>query len=82
MRLTHQQQQWFDGDGGPALQWAMQFNESLGNFYDAECLLPVASAHFGPDTRMAGAAGHELLQTLVSAEAQIRVPGNLVECGA
>jgi hypothetical protein len=31
--LTRKQQQWLDGDGGPALQWAMHFNESLGNFY-------------------------------------------------
>ena len=80
MLLTRQQQQWLDGEGGPALQWAMQFNESLGNFYDAARLVPVSSAHFAPDTRMAGDAGQTLLQTLVADGARIRVPGYLDPC--
>ena len=80
MLLTRQQQQWLDGEGGPALQWAMQFNESLGNFYDAAWLVPVSSAHFAPDTRMAGDAGQTLPQTLVADGARIRVPGYLDPC--
>jgi hypothetical protein len=80
MHLTGQQRRWLDGEGGSALQWAMQFNESLGQFYDAERLLPVGSAHFAPDTRMAGAAGLALLETLASDGARIRVPGYLDPC--
>jgi predicted aconitase len=73
MLLTRQQQQWLDGEGGPALQWAMHFNESPDNFYCAPQLLPVSSAHFAPDTRMAGSAGQTLLGTLVADGARIRV---------
>lgn len=80
MLLNRQQLQWLDGEGGPALQWAMNFNESLGNFYDAQHLLPVSSAHFAPDTRMAGTAGQSLLETLVGDGARIRVPGYLDPC--
>ena len=80
MRLSKQQQRWLDGESGPALQWAMRFNKELGEFYDAECLLPIGSAHFAPDTRMAGSAGRELLDTLVADAARIRVPGYLDPC--
>lgn len=80
MHLTGQQRRWLDGESGAALQWAMQFNESLGHFYDAEGLLPVASAHFAPDTRMAGTAGLRLLETLANDHARIRVPGYLDPC--
>ena len=80
MQLTREQRQWLDGEGGPALQWAMQFNESLGHFYDAECMLPVGSAHFAPDTRMAGEAGMALLERLVADSARVAVPAYLDPC--
>ena len=64
MRLTDEQQAMLQGDAGPALEWAMQFNYSLGCFFDAEHMLPIASAHFAPDTRIGGAAGQRLLEEM------------------
>ena len=58
----------------------MQFNRDLGEFFDAAEMLPVASAHFAPDTRMAGAAGRKLLQNLVDDAARVRVPSWLDPC--
>ena len=80
MQLTAQQQSWLDGDAGPARQWAMQFNHALGCFFDAERMVPVASAHFAPDTRMGGAAALRLLESMVEADARVVVPAYLDPC--
>ena len=80
MNLTDQEQRWLDGENGPSLQWAMNFNVSLGQFFDAPDLVPVSSAHFGPDTRMGGDPALALLERLVSEKASIRVPGYLDPC--
>ena len=80
MRLSEEQRRWRDGEGGPALQWAMEFNRALGEFFDAAEMVPVASAHFAPDTRLAGAAGRELLVRLVGEGARARVPATLDPC--
>lgn len=80
MQLTAEQSRWLDGDAGPSLQWAMAFNHALGEFFDAPSMVPVASAHFAPDTRMAGQAGKDLLQRLVNEGAKIAVPGYLDPC--
>lgn len=62
------------------MQWAMAFNEALGHFFDAPYMVPVSSAHFAPDTRMAGKAGKDLLQRLVNEGARIVVPSYLDPC--
>ncbi|MBT5434865.1 MAG: DUF521 domain-containing protein, partial [Rhodospirillaceae bacterium] len=80
MQLTRQQQGLLDGDGGPACQWAMQFNHDLGNFFGAEQMVPVASAHFAPDTGMAGDPGKKLLAFLESHQARVVVPAYLDPC--
>jgi predicted aconitase len=80
MRLTRDEQEWMNGDGGPALQWAIRFNAELGAFFDADKMLPVASAHFAPDTRMAGDEGLALLKKLVSDGARSAVPATLDPC--
>ncbi len=80
MQLSDQQRRWLSGDEGPALQWAMEFNYDLGNFFDAEHMLPVASAHFAPDTRMGGSAMQRLLETLVGNTARVKVPSTLDPC--
>ena len=62
------------------MQWAMNFNCQLGEFFDAPSLLPVASAHFAPDVRMGGDISVALLDRFVNEGAQIRVPGYLDPC--
>lgn len=80
MQLTDQQQQWLEGEFGSALQWAMEFNHGLGQFFEADKMVPVASAHFAPDTRLGGQAMRSLLQKMIDAEAQVAVPSYLDPC--
>ena len=80
MRLTREQQGWLGGEGGPALQWAMEFNRALGEFYDAAEMLPITSAHFGPDIRMGGEACMRLMQRMVDDNARVAVPSYLDPC--
>jgi len=80
MELTEQQSRWLAGEAGASIQWAMTFNEALGHFFDAPRMVPVSSAHFAPDTRMAGMAGKDLLQRLVDDNARVVVPSYLDPC--
>ena len=80
MELTAQQQGWLDGDGGPSLQWAMAFNQALGDFFDAPRMVAVSSTHFAPDTRLMGEVGKALLQRLVDDGAWVAVPSYLDPC--
>ena len=80
MELNSEQTGWLNGEAGPSLQWAMKFNYELGTFFDASHMVPIGSAHFAPDTRMAGQAGKALLEKLVAEGAKARVPGYLDPC--
>ena len=62
------------------MHWAMAFNLSLGEFYDCEKLVPVASAHFAPDLRMGGPACMTLLMDTVAGGGRVRVPAYLDPC--
>ena len=80
MKLTAKQQRALNGEVGPALQWAMEFHVALGYFFDAPELVPISSAHFAPDTRLAGDSGRELLEGLVGQGAKVSVPSYLDPC--
>ena len=80
MRLTDDQKKWLEGQGGRSLQWAMEFNLALGQFFDAETMVPVSSAQFAPDLRMGGKACVRLLEETVETGAKARVPSYLDPC--
>lgn len=80
MQLTSEQRCWLDGKAGPSLQWAMAFNQRLGDFFGAEEMVAVQSAHFGPDIRAGGEPCMQLLRTLSESGARIAVPGTLDPC--
>ncbi len=80
MRLTDEQRACLDGERGASLQWAMQFNEALGHFYDAPDMVAIESAHFAMDARLMGAPGRALLARLKADKARIRVPATLDPC--
>ena len=80
MQLTTEQQAWLAGEHGPSLAWAMDFNRSLGEFFDAEKMLPISSAHFAPDLRMGGKASLDLLQRTADDGAKVVVPSYLDPC--
>jgi len=68
MRFSEQQQRWLEGAGGCALQWGCNSTTRSATL----------TMHFAPDTRMAGGAGYQLLESLVAGDLQIRLPGYLV----
>lgn len=80
MNLTDEQARWMDGEAGPSLQWAMAFNHGLGQFFGAERMVPIGSAHFAPDVRAGGERSLQLLRTLAGDGARIVVPGTLDPC--
>ena len=80
MQLTDLQRSWLNGDAGEALRWAMGFNASLGEFYDAAELLPIDSAHFAPDVRMGGETSINLLRRFAAEGTKIRTSGYLDPC--
>lgn len=80
MRLSDEMAELLEGAGGPSQQWAMKFNLALGNFFNADTMIPVSSAHFAPDIRMGGAACVRLLEDTVSAGARVKVPSYLDPC--
>ena len=80
MQLTREQAGWLDGKAGPSLQWATEFNRGLGDFFGAEEMVAVRSAHFAPDVRAGGEPCLRLLRTLNDNGAKIVVPGSLDPC--
>jgi len=81
MKLTADQQGMLEGESGPALQWAMQFHHSVGEFFDAPDMVPISSAHFGPDSRMMGPVGQTLMDRLIAQGAGVSVPSYMDPCG-
>lgn len=82
MRLTVEEQAWLCGEGGPALQKAIQIVVTLGRIYGAECLLPVSSVQIaGVSYRNLGDPGIEFLNDWASLGARVRVPATLNPAG-
>jgi len=80
VKLTSEQSSWLDGNAGPSLQWAVDFNKRLGEFFGAEMMTPVESVHFAPDIRAGGKPCLRLLSNLVENGDKIVVPGTLDPC--
>ena len=65
------------GAMGPARQWALQHQLSVGRYFRAADLVPVSQAHIMADTESLGAAGVAFLEGLAAlpkVERQVRVP--------
>lgn len=80
MKLTTEQRRWLAGEQGASLQWAMEFNLALGEFFDAESMHRVSSAHFAPDLRMGGEACTRLLERVVDDGGRVAVPSYMDPC--
>ena len=62
------------------MQWAMEFNLALGEFFEADEMVRVTSAHFAPDLGMGGEACTRLLQRTVDGGGRVVVPSYLDPC--
>ena len=77
MRLTDEEQAMRAGAFGEPRRWAILHQIAVGEFFDAEGLVPVSQAHIMADTESLGPAGVGFLESLAAApeaERRVRVP--------
>ena len=77
VRLTDEEQSMLAGDAGPARQWAIEHQISVGSYLGAADFVPVSQAHVMADTESLGVAGVawlERLAALPEPQRQVRIP--------
>jgi predicted aconitase len=77
MRLSSEEEAMRAGDGGPALQWAIDHQIRVGRYLGAEDFVAVSQAHIMADTESLGVAGVEWLERMASLPPQhrrVRIP--------
>lgn len=78
MRLTDKERQALRGEKGEAVRIAAQVLVNLGEAYDADSLVPIASAHVvACSYQIAGEAGIDIYTRLAEAGARVCVPTTL-----
>lgn len=81
MYLTHEEENMYNGEEGPAVAKCMEILVALGDIYGAENLVKISSAQIsGVSYKTIGDAGLEFLQEL-SKDARVRVPSTLNPAG-
>ena len=77
MHLTDEESAMLAGAAGPARQWAIEHQISVGRYLGAADFVPVSQAHVMADTESLGVAGVEWLErlaTLPEQERRVRIP--------
>ena len=74
MQLTDGERRMRDGEAGDAVRVAMEQQIAVGEFFDAERLVPVTNVHMMGDMEVMGPAGFRFVAGLVDAGARFRVP--------
>jgi predicted aconitase len=77
MRLTDEEAAMLAGELGEVRRWAISHQIAVGEFFDADDLVPVSQAHIMADTESLGEAGLRFIEGLVTApeaERRVRVP--------
>lgn len=77
MRLTDEEGAMLAGELGEPRRWAISHQIAVGEFFDAEDLVPVSQAHIMADTESLGEAGVRFLEGFAAApeaERWVRVP--------
>src|SRR6267154_2119483 len=77
MRLSDEERAMLAGELGEPRRWAIQHQIAVGEFFDADDLVPVSQAHIMADTESLGEAGVRFLEGLAAAPAaarRVRVP--------
>jgi predicted aconitase len=62
------------GSDGPAVKWALDYQLAVGEFFGAQRLVPVRSAHAHCDGEALGEAGVRFLEQLADQGARTRIP--------
>ncbi|MGH7268748.1 MAG: aconitase X [Candidatus Rokuibacteriota bacterium] len=74
MRLTPDEERMRQGERGEPVRWALEQQLAVGEFFGAERLVPVTSAHMMGDMEVMGEAGFRFIEGLVRAGARFTVP--------
>lgn len=74
MKLTEEEAAIINGDHGELLAEALREQVQVGEFFDAERLVPITNAHFMGDREVFGEAGQAYLQRLAGGGLHVRVP--------
>jgi predicted aconitase len=72
--LTAEEEAMASGSDGPAVKWALDYQLSVGEFFGAQRLVPVRSAHAHCDGEALGEAGVRFLEQLADQGARTRIP--------
>ncbi|MFV2014627.1 MAG: aconitase X [Candidatus Heimdallarchaeota archaeon] len=82
MYLTPDEEKSLSGENGEALQAATSLLVDVGEFFNAEKLIPVASAHISGVSYLTGGDGLiDQLELFVNKGAKVSVPSTLNPCG-
>jgi predicted aconitase len=82
VQLTQEERAMLAGEHGPAVQKAMQIVNALATIYEAEQLLPVASAQIaGVSYKNLGDAGLSFLEAWAAQGARVRIPAFMNPAG-
>jgi predicted aconitase len=74
MRLSAQEEAMLAGGEGPAVARALRMQVEVGEFFGAEDLVPVSSAHMMAEIESMGDAGLAFVEEMASLGARVRVP--------
>lgn len=77
MLLNDEEKAMLAGEFGPARQWAIRYQIAVGEFFDAEDLVPVGQAHIMADTEATGEAGVAFLERMAllpEEQRRVRIP--------
>src|SRR5262245_54308330 len=73
MHLSAEEQAMLRGEGGEPLRRALELQVAVGEFYGAECLVPVTNVHMMGDIEVMGDGGLEHLRQMSAAGARCKV---------
>ena len=80
MKLTNEEQDMISGAGGETLRRAMEMQVDVGEFFGAERLVPIHSAHAAGDAWIMGQAGLDYLEAVAEEGVRVRVPATYNPC--
>ena len=74
MRLTDEEKAMLAGDMGSHMQWAIDHQIKIGNFFDADDMVPVSQAHMMADPESFGDAGAAFMETIAKDGSKVVIP--------
>jgi hypothetical protein len=77
VKLSVHEQEMLAGRFGPGVQWALGYQVAVGEYFDAERLVPATNAHLVADMEVMGEAGLAFLGQLVEQGARVAIPTTL-----